>query len=291
LPSSRTRRPRFDDDDESYTPDLIDAATRLAATSPDQDTVDDVNWSNYADSWRGPQPAPEWVITSAAAVDDDLGVLKTGKEADVSLVRRTLGEQSVLMAAKRYRSSEHRLFHRDAGYLEGRRVRKSREMRAMRTRTSYGRNLIAGQWAAAEFSILARLWTAGAAVPYPVQFDGDRLLMEFIGHDGVAAPRLAALRPEADELRNLYQQLRTALTRLADEGLTHGDLSPYNVLVHDGRLVLIDVPQAVDIVGNPQGFTFLRRDCENICSWFIARGLDVDPVGLEAVLLESVPGM
>ena len=66
----------------------------------------------------------------------------------------------------------------------------------------------------------------------------------------------------------LYSQMRDVLGRLADAGYTHGDLSPYNVLVHDGRVVLIDLPQAVDLVGNPQGFAFLRRDCENICAWF-----------------------
>ena len=62
------------------------------------------------------------------------------------------------------------------------------------------------------------------------------------------------------------------LTQLADVGYAHGDLSPYNVLVHEGRLVLIDLPQAVDLVGNPQGFEFLRRDCVNICTWFAHRG-------------------
>ena len=71
------------------------------------------------------------MITSPAAIDTDLGVLKTGKEADVSLVRRTHGDRSVLLAAKQYRDAQHRMFHRDAGYLEGRRMRRSRENRAM----------------------------------------------------------------------------------------------------------------------------------------------------------------
>jgi RIO kinase 1 len=121
------------------------------------------------------------VLTELAAVDTELGVLKTGKEADVHLVRRGLpdGSREALLAAKRYRSDEHRLFHRDAGYLEGRRVRRSREMRAMESRSAFGRNLIAEQWAAAEFSALSRLWMAGAPVPYPVQQHGTEL--EFLG--------------------------------------------------------------------------------------------------------------
>jgi RIO kinase 1 len=230
------------------------------------------------------------VITSPGTVDLDLGVFKTGKEADVSLVRRSWVGADVLLAAKQYRDAEHRMFHRDAGYLEGRHVRRSREMRAMATRTEFGRELIAGQWAAAEFAVLARLWSAGAAVPYPVQLFGTELMMEFIGSDeGVAAPRLAQLRPKPVDATDLFDQLRDALVQLADAGYTHGDLSPYNVLVHDGRLVLIDLPQAVDLVGNPQGFEFLHRDCENICSWFRARTVDAGTDALYNDLLRSLP--
>ena len=226
---------------------------------------------------HGPQPLPPWIITSSAAFDVDLGVLKTGKEAEVSLVRRELESASCLLAAKRYRSADHRLFHRDAEYLEGRKERRSRERRAMATRTNFGRDLIAGRWAQAEFEVLGRLWTAGAAVPYPVQLRGTELMMEFIGSaDGVAAPRLAQVRPEPAELVGLFEQLRDALCHLALAGFAHGDLSAYNVLVDDGRVVLIDVPQAVDLVGNPRGADFLRRDCANIAAWFNARGLAVD---------------
>jgi len=139
--------------------------------------------------------------------------------------------------------------------------------------------------------VLTRLWSAGAAVPYPVQLLGTQLMMEFIGDaDGVAAPRLAQLRPSLEETAQLYAQLRDVLGVLADAGYTHGDLSAYNVLVHHGRLVLIDLPQAVDLVGNPQGFTFLRRDCDNICAWFQARGIAADPQLLFDDLLLSVPG-
>jgi RIO kinase 1 len=260
--------------------------------SPADDEYDDgITFSTYPDAVHGPSPLPNWVPTSPAATDTDLGVFKTGKEADVSLIRRTYAGDSVLLAAKQYRDAQHRMFHRDAGYLEGRRMRKSRETRAVETRTAFGRELIAGQWAAAEFAVLSRLWSAGAAVPYPVQLLGTQLMMEFIGdEDGGAAPRLAQLRPSLEETAHLYAQLREVLGVLADAGYTHGDLSAYNVLVHHGRLVLIDLPQAVDLVGNPQGFAFLRRDCDNICSWFQARGVAADPQLLFDDLLLSVPG-
>jgi RIO kinase 1 len=274
---SRHSRRRFDDDDPTSTD---------FGGEPDEPA-----WSSYPDASPGPEPLPDWVITSPGAIDDDLGVVKTGKEAEVSLLRRTDDGRAILLAVKRYRSAEHRLFHRDSGYLEGRRVRRSREMRAMQTRTTFGRDLIAGQWAAAEFAVLSRLWSAGAAVPYPVQLLGTELMMEFIGNtDGVAAPRLAQLRPSTAEARDLYAQLRKVLTVLADAGYAHGDLSPYNVLVDEGRLVLIDLPQAVDIVGNPQGFEFLRRDCANICDWFEASGIAADPDDLYDHLLRAAPG-
>ncbi|MFF4594014.1 serine protein kinase RIO [Amycolatopsis sp. NPDC001319] len=253
---------------------------RLAQARDDAYTETDLpdgadRWTTWDDADQGPHPRPGWVITELAAVDTDLGVLKTGKEADVHLLRRTLpGTDGVLLAAKRYRSDEHRLFHRDAGYLEGRRMRRSREMRAMAGRTSFGRNLIAEQWAVAEFAALSRLWTIGAPVPYPVQRHGTELLLEFLGEpDGTAAPRLAQLRPEPDELTELWDQAVAALELLATQGLGHGDLSAYNLLVHEGHLMVIDLPQVVDLVANPRGREFLERDVRNLAGWFQARGL------------------
>jgi RIO kinase 1 len=119
-------------------------------------------------------------------------------------------------------------------------------------------------------------------VPYPVQLSGTELLLEFVGTDGAAAPRLAQLRPDVDQLCDLWHQLVDALLGLARHGLTHGDLSAYNLLVHDGRLVLIDLPQVVDVVGNPQGPAFLARDVQRIADWFVAHGLPphVGPSGL-----------
>jgi RIO kinase 1 len=144
----------------------------------------------------------------------------------------------------------------------------------MANRTNFGRNLIAQQWATAEFAALRQLWAAGAPVPYPVERVGTELLEEFVGDaDGTAAPRLVQLRPDARELAELWRQLLDAMVILARGGYAHGDLSAYNLLVHDGELVMIDLPQLVDVVTNPQGRAFLERDVRAVTTWFAARGL------------------
>ena len=156
-------------------------------------------WPSVIPTQRGPEPRPPWVVTSAAAVDTELGIVKTGKEADVFLIERAVPDdpaQATLLAAKRYRSPELRDFHRSSIYEEGRRTRNTRDTRAMAKGTRYGRAVAAGHWAFAEFDALGRLYTAGVPVPYPVQVDGTELLMEFIGDGSVAAPRLAQSRAE-----------------------------------------------------------------------------------------------
>ncbi len=255
---------------------------------------DGQRWSTWLDverGSRGPDPRPDWVVTEQAAIDTELGVLKTGKEADVFLLERAVPDgRGVLMAAKRYRSEEHRTFHRSTSYTEGRRTRNSRDTRALAKKTAFGRSVAAGQWAMSEWAAMCRLWSAGVPVPYPVQIDGTEILMEFIDDpDGdCAAPRLAQVRPRGALLDSYFDQVRDAMAELARAGLAHGDLSSYNILAQGNRIVLIDLPQVVDLVGNPQGMDFLMRDCHNVCTWFTARGLDVDEHALFAELLAQV---
>jgi RIO kinase 1 len=258
---------------------------------PLADLPEGQRWSTWDDIGitAGPQPWPDWLITDSAAIDTELGILKTGKEADVFLLERATASRSVVLAAKRYRSNEHRLFHRDAGYTEGRSLRNSRDRRATAKGTRWGRTVQAGQWARAEFGYLADLWSAGLPVPYPVQLDGVEILMEFLTlRDGTAAPRLAQTRPARGVLMHYWDQLTEAMRGMARLGLTHGDLSAFNILAAEDRLVLIDLPQAVDIVRNPQGMDYLARDCRNVASWFRTRGLDVDGDALLADLVAYV---
>ncbi|MDN5893157.1 MAG: serine/threonine protein kinase [Nocardioides sp.] len=247
-----------------------------ALDEPDTDTQRWSTWLSVEPLCRGPEPRPDWVVTGQGAVDTELGILKTGKEAEVFLLERGLpGQGGVVMAAKRYKSRDHSSFHRSGAYTEGWSTRRSRDARAVKTKTTFGREVAAGQWANAEWQALQRFWTAGVPVPYPVQIDGTEILMEFISvGDGDPAPRLAQVRPSPELLPHYFEQLRDAMAALAADGVAHGDLSPYNLLAADERLVIIDLPQAVDIVGNTQGMDFLMRDCANVCAWFRRRGLD-----------------
>ncbi|MFZ2503255.1 MAG: RIO1 family regulatory kinase/ATPase [Nocardioides sp.] len=244
-------------------------------------------WHSVEPLCRGPEPRPDWVVTSQGALDTELGVLKTGKEAEVFLLHR--GEpdaEGVVMAAKRYRGAEHSDFHRSASYTEGRRTRRSRDGRAIAKKTEYGRAIAAGQWAAAEWEALKSLWLAGVPVPYPVQIDGTEILLELITDtDGDPAPRLAQTRPGPALLADYFDQLRNAMVALTMAGWAHGDLSPYNILATGQRVVIIDLPQVIDLAANPAGLDFLQRDCANVCRWFVARGHEVDEQALFADLL------
>ena len=259
----------------------------------DEHLAEGQRYSTYWDVeplMRGPQPVPDWLVTDRAAVDTALGVLKTGKEAEVFLLERAVSpdhspSQACVLAAKRYRGADHRDFHRNASYTEGRRVRNTRDARAMAKKTAFGRKVESAQWAWAEWESLKRCFEAGVPVPYPVQIDGTEILMELVTVDDEPAPRLAGQRPGPELLEHWFEQLREAMGTLAENGLAHGDLSPYNVLAAGERLVIIDLPQVVDLVANPQGADFLHRDCRNVCTWFTRRGLEVEEDTLFAELV------
>lgn len=252
-------------------------------------------WPAITPSERGPRPHPAWVVTSAGAFDTELGIVKTGKEADVYLIERAVPDadahaigERVVLAAKRYRGPETSDFHRSSRYTEGRGMRNTRDARAISRGSSYGRSVAASRWAYAEFEALCTLYTRGLPVPYPVQVNGSELLMEFIGDGQTAAPRLAQQRGTASEMLDLFEQVFEILRGFARAGAAHGDLSPYNLLVHHGRVVVIDLPQLVEVISNPDGMDLLYRDCVNVCTWFARQGLNCDPDPVFAELVAEM---
>jgi RIO kinase 1 len=245
--------------------------------------------------------APAWLTDGrTAVVDEVLGLLKTGKEAEVFIVerRRADGTQRVLLAHKRYRPmnvgkgeleglgfTRARTFTNDVVYHEGRRLRYSRDQRAVERMTDYGKRLLAERWPGQELETLEQAFDAGATVPYPVEFTGDGMLMQLIGDELGAAPRLVNARLTPEELLRAYDQLLEELRLLTRAGLVHADLSAFNVLWWQDRLWLIDFPQAVDLVTNPHGFDLLHHDVTTMCSWFARHGVDRDPEEVFAALL------
>jgi RIO kinase 1 len=244
--------------------------------------------------------APAW-LTAGGTEDEVLGLLKTGKEAEVFIVeRRTLDDGCrELLAHKRYRPTKvtekgalqaagftrARTFANDSMYHEGRRFRRSREQRAVERGTDLGKRILADRWPGQELEMLVRAHAAGCTVPYPVEFTGDGMLMQLIGDDGVAAPRLVNARLGPAELRQACSQLVDELSALTREGLVHADLSPYNILWWRERMWLIDFPQAVDLVQNPHGFDLLHHDVTTMCDWFARKGVACDGEALFAELL------
>ena len=248
------------------------------------------------------RPVPDWVITEWFT-DADLGVLKTGKEAEIRVVERcTLdGDGHHLLAQKRYRprTITHKgelqelgferapTFRNDIVYRDGRNYgKRSRDRRAVEQMTAYGKQLVKQKWLGHEHDVLRVLWDAGAAVPYPVSYDDDNgMFLEYVGDADGAAPRLAQARLGPAQLASAWEQLVAALEVIVGCGWVHADLSAYNLLWWRDRLYVIDLPQAVDLVGSPHGFALLHRDVANVASWFSRRGIAVDADEIYAALL------
>jgi RIO kinase 1 len=244
---------------------------------------------------------PDWLVPEPYT-DADLGVLKTGKEAQVSLVERTGLTQQSLLARKLYLPREVKQkgvleamgvqrasqFRNDVAYREGRQFRKSRDRRAVERMSTHGKALLQERWTNHEHDVMRVLWEAGARVPYPVNIADDRFDMEYIGDRSQAAPTLARLRPRGRQLHAVWDQLVDNLRLVVSTGYAHGDLSAYNLLWWRDELWLIDFPQAVDIAANPMGLDFLHRDVENITAWFGRQGLRRDPDELFALLLAAL---
>lgn len=242
------------------------------------------------DPGRSSRPQPSWLVTDDF-VEHDIGPLTTGKEAEIFVVERTSPHGSCWLVHKRYRprqvTAKGQLeamgfqraptFMNDHVYRDGRRMpRRTRDRRAIERMTDYGKKLLNERWAGHELDIMQRAWNAGADVPYPVSESAEGMLMEYVGDETQAAPQLARARLGPDDLRTALDQLVENLALLLDVGIVHSDLSPYNVLWWDGRVRLIDFPQAVDLVVNPHAFDFLHRDVDNLCRFFQRRKVPCD---------------
>lgn len=206
-------------------------------------------------------PAALQPLIDDGVIDEVIRSLKSGKEATVYLVRSGAHTR----CAKVYRDMRQRSFQNRARYQEGRKVRGSRQARAMAKSTRFGRKEQEAAWKNAEVDALYKLVAAGVRVPKPYGYFNDTLIMELVTDAaGYPAPRLGEVELTPETAREYHGFLVQQIVRMLNVGLVHGDLSEFNVLVgHDGP-VIIDLPQAVNAAGNNGAFAMLERDVNNI---------------------------
>ena len=198
-------------------------------------------------------------------VDEVLRPLMSGKEAAVYVVR--CGAE--MRCAKVYKEANKRGFRQAAVYQEGRKVRNSRQARAMASGSKYGRKEQEEAWQSAEVAALFRLAGAGVRVPKPYDFLDGVLLMELVTDaNGNAAPRLNDVDLDPEQAREYHAFLIRQIVLMLCNGLVHGDLSEFNVLLGVDGPVIIDLPQAVDAAGNNHAFSMLERDVGNMAAYF-----------------------
>ncbi|MEY2842640.1 MAG: hypothetical protein RI920_677 [Pseudomonadota bacterium] len=204
-------------------------------------------------------------LVEEGLIDTVVRQLMSGKEAMVFVVRQ--GDQT--LCAKVYKEATNRSFRQAVDYTENRKVKNSRQARAMAKGTKFGREAQEAAWQSAEVDALYRLAAAGVRVPTPYQFIDGVLLMELVADaEGDAAPRLNDVAFTAEEALAHHATLIKEVVRMLCAGVVHGDLSEFNILLASDGPVIIDLPQAIDAAGNNHAQRMLLRDVTNLKDFF-----------------------
>ena len=204
-------------------------------------------------------------LVEEGLVDDVIRQLMSGKEATVYVVR--CGEE--IRCAKVYKEANQRSFRQASSYQEGRKVKNSRQARAMEKGTRYGRKMQEEAWQNAEVDALYRLAAAGVRVPKPyICFEGVLLMDLVTDAAGNAAPRLNDVELTPEQALNYHAQLLNQVVLMLCAGVIHGDLSEFNILVDSDGPVIIDLPQAIDAASNTEAGPMLERDVANLATYF-----------------------
>lgn len=226
-------------------------------------------------------------------IEDIHSRLRSGKEGTVYCCTggaRAKAAGHDYLIAKVYRDFEHRTFRNDAVYREstgrggsfGRFGGKPdrRMQKAVQKKSRAGREGQSASWVNHEYQTLQALYEAGVEVPRPFALDGQAIAMEYIGIPGAPAPQLQAISLEPTESRRLFDDVLRNIRRMLAAGRIHGDLSPYNILYWEGRIVIIDLPQTLDVETHPQALRLLERDVDHVCRYFQRQGVTCDPTAI-----------
>lgn len=204
-------------------------------------------------------------LVQEGLIDSVTRQLMSGKEATVYVVQS--GDE--VRCAKVYKEAQQRSFRQAASYQEGRRVKNSRQARAMENGSRYGRQMQEEAWQNAEVDALYKLANAGVRVPQPIIcFEGVLLMELVLDADGQVAPRLIDAPMDAELARTTHRELLQQVVLMLCAGVIHGDLSQYNILIDAEGPVIIDLPQAIDAASNTEAQSMLERDVANLASFF-----------------------
>ena len=210
-------------------------------------------------------PARLQSLIDEGLIDSVQRQLMSGKEAMVFVVH--CGSET--RCAKVYKEATHRSFRQAVDYTENRKVKNTRQARAMAKGTRFGRESQEAAWQSAEVDALYRLAAAGVRVPKPLNFHDGVLLMELVTDgEGSAAPRLNDVQFTPEQAREHHARLIKEVVRMLCAGVVHGDLSEFNILLAADGPVIIDLPQAIDAAGNNHAQRMLLRDVENLRNFF-----------------------
>jgi RIO kinase 1 len=230
----------------------------------------------------GPKDPLE-LFADAGYITDVVNEVKSGKEATVYCCRAHPSTGRELVAAKVYEIDTAAHYRMSKLYADGRfRVYKpdSRQERAIKSGKHRGREMVFADWVGQEYANLCAFHAAGADVPAPIAQCGPGILMEYVGDAACPAPMLVGATLSPEEARTLFEQAMRNIRVFLAKDRVHGDLSPYNMLLWNDRLVIIDLPQVVHARWNDEAFKVLQRDIENILQFFGRRGVEASATEL-----------
>jgi len=222
-------------------------------------------------------------------ITDLIRVVKRGKEAVVLCCKAHPDMESEYMAVKLYFEKKYRNFKKEGIYHEGR-IWDSRLVRAAQKKSGTGKVITRSVWVNNEFDVLEKLFECGANVPEPIACTDDAVVMCFIGKGEIAAPLLKDVRLERSEAESVFQKILSNIKIMLRNDVIHADLSPYNILFHEGEPVFIDFPQAVNPSMNSSAWFMFKRDIANVCKYFRQYGIDRDQERLARDLWEPYFG-